>query len=100
MGEAEEDQGRAALEVLVGHGLAGLVGELERTADRGGRGDFLQPAHQPRHQQQPDGEARGKGRDDHQTGDVSRSITNNPYSMDQKQAAMPAAIISKNTAVP
>jgi len=34
MGEAEEDQRRASLQVLVGHGLAGLVGQLKRAADR------------------------------------------------------------------
>ena len=65
MGEAEEDQGRTALQVLFGNRLAGLVGELERTADRRGCGDFPQVAHQPGHQQKPDGEARGKGRNDH-----------------------------------
>ena len=34
MGEAEEDDGRLALQVLVGDGLAGLIDQLERAADR------------------------------------------------------------------
>ena len=37
MGEAEENQGRASLQVFLSYGLAALVGELKRPADRGGR---------------------------------------------------------------
>ena len=99
MGEAEEDQRRLALQILVGHDLAGLVGELKRTADRGRRGDAAQAAHRPQHQHQPDDQAAGEGCENHQRagGPVHRRF---PLCPDQKQAEMPAAIISKNTVVP
>ncbi len=42
------------LETLVGHDLAGLVGELKRTADRGGCRDGAQAAHRPQHQHEAD----------------------------------------------
>ena len=66
MGEAEEHQRRAPLQALLGHGLAGLVGELKRAADRGGGGDMPQSAERPQHQHQPDHEAAGKGGDNDQ----------------------------------
>ena len=66
MGEAEEDQGRLALQILVGDGLAGLVGELERTADRGRRGHGAQATDRPQHEEQADRQAGGEGGEDHQ----------------------------------
>ncbi len=42
---------------LLGDGLAGLVGELERPADRGRRGHGAQAAHRPQHDEQADRQA-------------------------------------------
>ena len=61
MGEAEEDQRRAALQALFGHGLAGLVGQLKRPADGGRGGHISQSPERPQHQQQPNHQATGKG---------------------------------------
>ncbi len=66
MGEAEKDQRRTALQVLLGHGLAGLVGQLKRPADRGRRGHASQSAQRPQHQHQPDHQASGECGDDDQ----------------------------------
>ena len=66
MGEAEEDQGRTPLHFLFGHGLAALIGELERSADRGRGGDRPPAAHGPQHHQKTDDQAAGEGRDDHE----------------------------------
>jgi len=97
VGEAEEDQGGTTLQVLFGHTRPGLIGELERAADRGRRGNAAHAAHRPQHHQQPDEQAGGKGGVTITSGRAAvRSINSHP----QKQLAKPAAMVSKNTAVP
>src|SRR3954447_11129691 len=99
MGVAEEDQGRLALEVLVGNGLAVLVGELELAADRGRLRHLADPTHGPEQDQEADDEACGEGGRDHQgTGGGTHAWRTSCRG--QKQAVKPVLIISKNTWVP
>ncbi len=99
MGVAEEDQGRLALQARVGDGLAILVGELERAADRGGCATLLTPPIAQNSTSRPTTRLAAK----------AVAITNGravelmsgkfPVA-GQKQAAKPVLIISKNTWLP
>ena len=63
---AEHDQRRASDQILLGHGLTALVGQLKRPADGGRRGHIPQSAQRPQHQEQPNDEASGEGANDNQ----------------------------------